>query len=86
MRAKDPDGRRRVVSQRAIIRRTVTVFAGVPVRGYFVWSLLDNFEWALGFSRRFGLVHIDYGTFERRPKDSFHFYAELAGGAALERE
>ena len=60
--------------------------AGVPVRGYFVWSLLDNFEWALGYSRRFGLVHVDYGTLERRPKDSFHFYAELAGGAALERE
>jgi beta-glucosidase len=60
--------------------------AGVPVRGYFVWSLLDNFEWALGYSRRFGLVHVDYNTLERRPKDSFHFYAELAQGAALERE
>jgi beta-glucosidase len=60
--------------------------AGVPVRGYFVWSLLDNFEWGLGYSRRFGLVHVDYGTLERRPKDSFHFYAELARGAALERE
>jgi beta-glucosidase len=59
---------------------------GVPVRGYFVWSLLDNFEWALGYSRRFGLVHVDYETLERRPKDSFHFYANLAGGAALERE
>jgi beta-glucosidase len=60
--------------------------AGVPVRGYFVWSLLDNFEWGLGYSRRFGLVHVDYGTLERRPKDSFHFYAGLARGAALERE
>ncbi|HEY2540959.1 MAG TPA: GH1 family beta-glucosidase [Stellaceae bacterium] len=60
--------------------------AGVPVRGYFVWSLLDNFEWALGYSRRFGLVHVDYETQERRPKDSFHFYAELADGGPLERE
>ena len=59
---------------------------GVPVRGYFVWSLLDNFEWTLGYSKRFGLVHVDYGTLERRAKDSFHFYAELAKGAALERE
>ena len=59
---------------------------GVPVRGYFVWSLLDNFEWTFGYSKRFGLVHVDYETLERRPKDSFHFYADLARGAALERE
>jgi beta-glucosidase len=61
------------------------IAAGVDVRGYFVWSLLDNFEWGLGFSKRFGLVHVDYGTRERRPKDSFHFYGELAKGAALVR-
>jgi beta-glucosidase len=60
--------------------------AGVPVRGYFVWSLLDNFEWGLGYNRRFGLVHVDYATLERRPKDSFHFYSELARGGTLERE
>jgi len=58
---------------------------GVDLRGYFVWSLLDNFEWGLGFSKRFGLVHVDYATLERRPKDSFHFYGELARGAALVR-
>ena len=62
------------------------IAAGVPVRGYFVWSLLDNFEWTLGFSKRFGLVHVDYETQERRPKDSFGFYAELAQGAGFERE
>jgi beta-glucosidase len=62
------------------------IAAGVPVCGYFVWSLLDNFEWGLGYSKRFGLVHVDYGTLERRPKDSFRFYAELARGAALEWE
>jgi beta-glucosidase len=50
---------------------------GVPVRGYFVWSLLDNFEWALGYSKRFGLVYVDYPTLERVPKDSFHWYREL---------
>jgi beta-glucosidase len=59
---------------------------GAPVRGYFVWSLLDNFEWTLGYGKRFGLVHVDYETQERRPKDSFHFYAELAHGAPLDRE
>jgi beta-glucosidase len=50
---------------------------GAPVKGYFVWSLLDNFEWAHGYSKRFGLVYIDYPTLERVPKDSFHWYRRL---------
>jgi beta-glucosidase len=48
--------------------------AGIPVRGYFVWSLVDNFEWAHGYSKRFGLVYVDYPTLERVPKDSFAWY------------
>jgi beta-glucosidase len=47
------------------------------VRGYFVWSLLDNFEWAYGYDRRFGVVHVDYDTLVRTPKDSARWYAEL---------
>jgi beta-glucosidase len=58
---------------------------GVPVRGYFVWSLLDNFEWSLGYSKRFGLVYIDYPTLERVPKDSFYWYRDLIGSGRMQR-
>jgi beta-glucosidase len=50
---------------------------GVDVRGYWTWSLLDNFEWAEGYTKRFGLVHVDYETQRRTPRDSFHWYAGL---------
>jgi beta-glucosidase len=46
------------------------------VRGYFLWSLLDNFEWAFGFSRRFGIVYVDFETLERVPKESFLWYRD----------
>jgi beta-glucosidase len=54
-----------------------TMEAGVDVRGYFVWSLLDNFEWAEGYARRFGLVHVDFGTLERTPKASYGWLREV---------
>ncbi|MEU6860518.1 GH1 family beta-glucosidase [Glycomyces sp. NPDC046736] len=58
---------------------------GVNLRGYFVWSLLDNFEWGEGYSKRFGLVHIDYRTQRRTPKSSAHWYKNIiaTNGAAL---
>ncbi len=59
------------------------VAEGVPVRGYFVWSLLDNFEWAYGYSRRFGLIYVDYRTLERVPKSSFYWYRDLIAGRRL---
>ena len=50
---------------------------GVDVRGYFVWSLLDNFEWAEGYARRFGLVHVDFDTLERTPKASYGWLRDV---------
>jgi len=50
---------------------------GVPLRGYFAWSMLDNFEWAWGYWKRFGLVYVDYATLERIPKGSFYWYRDL---------
>jgi beta-glucosidase len=50
---------------------------GVDVRGYFAWSLMDNFEWAEGYAKRFGIVHVDYATQVRTPKDSARWYADL---------
>ena len=50
---------------------------GVPLRGYFAWSLLDNFEWAWGYWKRFGLIYIDYATLERVPKGSFYWYRDV---------
>jgi beta-glucosidase len=47
---------------------------GVPVAGYMVWSLMDNFEWSSGYAKRFGIVHIDYATQQRTLKDSAHWY------------
>jgi beta-glucosidase len=60
--------------------------AGVDLRGYFVWSLLDNFEWSHGFSKRFGIVHVDFRTQKRTPKASARFYAEVirTNGASLD--
>jgi beta-glucosidase len=58
---------------RACARATA---AGVPLRGYFAWSLLDNFEWAYGYSRRFGLVHVDYPSQRRTPKSSARWYRD----------
>ncbi|MEU6219257.1 GH1 family beta-glucosidase [Streptomyces sp. NPDC047022] len=63
---------------RALLR---AVEAGVDVRGYFVWSLLDNFEWAEGYARRFGLVHVDYDTLERTPKSSYNWLRDLLRSA-----
>ncbi|MEJ3654650.1 GH1 family beta-glucosidase [Actinomycetes bacterium KLBMP 9759] len=58
---------------------------GAQVTGYYVWSLLDNFEWAYGFGKRFGIIHVEYTTLERTLKDSALFYAEVIRSNAVPR-
>ena len=79
------DGTVRDVQRRAYLARHLAalrqaIAAGVPVQGYFAWSLLDNFEWAEGYARRFGLVHVDYPTQQRRLKDSGKWYRAFLHG------
>jgi beta-glucosidase len=69
---RDPERVAYVEAHIAAIGRAVA--AGVPVEGYFLWTLLDNFEWSLGYGRRFGIVYVDFATQERVPKQSFHRY------------
>jgi beta-glucosidase len=54
---------------------------GVDLRGYFLWSFIDNFEWSFGYTKRFGIVYADYIDQRRVPKDSFYFYREVISGA-----
>lgn len=58
---------------------------GIPVEGYFQWSVMDNFEWAEGYKDRFGLIYVDYATGKRIPKDSYHWYQRMiaANGSEL---
>ncbi|MEO8275358.1 MAG: GH1 family beta-glucosidase [Thermoanaerobaculia bacterium] len=63
-------------SHLAAVRRAIA--AGVDVRGYFAWSLLDNLEWSLGFAKRFGIVHVDFATQRRTPKSSARAYSAIA--------
>jgi beta-glucosidase len=57
---------------------------GADVRGYYLWSMLDNFEWALGYRKRFGIVHVDYETLVRTPKDSARWYRHVIAANGLE--
>ncbi|MDO9496822.1 MAG: family 1 glycosylhydrolase, partial [Nocardioides sp.] len=64
----------RVAHLRAV---ATAIERGVDVRGYYTWSLMDNFEWSEGLTKRFGLVHVDYDTLVRTPKRSFQWYADM---------
>jgi beta-glucosidase len=81
------DGRVHDPERMAYLQTHITAVAdamaqGVPVAGYMVWSLMDNFEWSSGYAKRFGIVHIDYATQQRTPKDSALWYRDfLAKGS-----
>ena len=77
-----PDGEVDDADRLSYLRRHLemvkrAIHLGVPVKGYFVWSLLDNFEWGFGYSRRFGIVHVDFGTQRRIPKASARWYRQV---------
>ena len=83
-----PDGRvtdeRRIDYLRAHLGAVhAAIEKGADIRGYYQWSLLDNFEWALGYAKRFGLVHVDYDTLARTPKDSAWWYRDVVKANAL---
>ncbi|MCX6945695.1 MAG: GH1 family beta-glucosidase [Opitutales bacterium] len=78
------DGPRSAYLQRYLAAAQAAIVEdGVDLRGYFVWSLLDNFEWAYGYSKRFGLHHVDFATGKRTPKASARWYAEVIRRNAL---
>lgn len=83
------DGRVHDARRVSYLRRHLNAVAdaiesGLPVEGYFCWSLLDNFEWAAGYSQRFGLVHVDFATKKRTPKDSAYFFQQVIAANAVE--
>lgn len=71
------DPERTAYLQRHFAAASRAIEAGVPLAGYFVWSLLDNFEWAFGYWKRFGLIYVDFPTLERVPKASYRWYRDL---------
>ncbi|MCP4423590.1 MAG: beta-glucosidase [Chloroflexi bacterium] len=71
------DARRQTYLRDHFIAAHRAIQNGVPLAGYFIWSLLDNFEWAHGFKQRFGLIWVDYETLERIPKDSAYWFKEV---------
>ena len=72
-----PDQRRIDYLQTHIYQIWLAIQAGIPVNGYLVWSLMDNFEWARGYSQRFGIIHVDYKTQKRTVKDSAQWYRDV---------
>ena len=85
----DDDGRVRDPDRVAYLRSHVAavhdaIAAGADVRGYYLWSFMDNFEWAWGYSQRFGIVHVDYDTLVRTPKESAIWFRDVIKNNAVD--
>ena len=78
------DDRRGEYIRQQVIGTWRAIQDGADVRGHFYWSLLDNYEWALGFDKRFGLIEIDYATLKRTIRPSAHLYKEICLNNAVE--
>jgi beta-glucosidase len=80
-----PEGRVHDIERIKYVRQHLAVCAdlikqGVNLKGYYAWSFIDNFEWAYGYTKRFGIVHVDYTTQKRTPKDSAYFFRDVIAG------
>lgn len=78
--AAEPDDDRIAYLDAHLAQVRAAAAEGVPVKGYFVWSLMDNYEWERGYDKRFGLVHVDFDSLQRRPKASYHALARALAG------
>jgi beta-glucosidase len=80
-RVRDDDRTRYLASHLRAVHAAIE--SGVDVRGYVAWSLLDNFEWSMGYSKRFGLIHVDFDTLRRTLKDSALFFGDVIAGNSV---
>ncbi len=78
------DPRRLAFVRDHLIHCQRAIAAGVDLRGYFAWTVMDNFEWAEGYQQRFGLVHVDFETLKRTPKDSYYWYQAACNAKGFE--
>ncbi len=84
VRVHDPDRTHYYALHLQAAQRAIT--DGVPLQGYFAWSLMDNFEWAFGYTRRFGITYVDYDTQQRTIKDSGRWYQQVIAANAVVAE
>ncbi len=81
-RVRDPERANYYRQHLAAAQRAIA--AGSPLKGYFAWSLMDNFEWAWGYTRRFGIIYVDYATQQRTIKDSGYMYRDVIAANAID--